>query len=208
MKEEQDYIQDLAEIRSMMERSTKFLSLSGLAGIMAGIYALAGAWIAYNVYSFNPDAITHDTIESGAVSANLPEVIFLAIITLVLAIGTAILLSYRKANKRDEKAWNSTSRRMIVNMAVPLVAGGILIVLLLAKGFIGLMAPFTLLFYGLALYSASKFTYNDLKFLGLIQMALGLTGTWFIEYGLLLWALGFGVIHIVYGIYMHFKYER
>lgn len=205
---EQDYIRDLAEIRSMMERSSKFLSLSGWAGIMAGIYALAGAYIAYSFYSFSPDKIVYSTIESGGIPASLPEVIYLAIAVLIMAIGTAIFLSYRKANKRGNKAWNATSRRMIANMAVPLVAGGILIVVLLSKGFIGLAAPLTLLFYGLALYSASKFTYNDLKFLGLIQMGLGLAGTWFIEYGLLLWAVGFGVIHIIYGIYMHFRYER
>lgn len=205
---DQNYVRDLAEIRTMMERSTKFLSLSGWAGIMAGMYALAGAWIAYSVFGFNPDVIVYDSLQSGGLSASLPKVIGLAIVILILAIGTAIFLSYKKASKRDEKAWNATSRRMIANMAVPLAAGGILIVILLSKGFIGLIAPLTLLFYGLALYSASKFTYDDLKFLGLIQMGLGLISTWFIEYGLLLWAIGFGVVHIVYGIYMHFKYER
>jgi len=204
MKEEHNYIRDLAEIRSMMERSSKFLSLSGLAGVMAGIYALAGAYIAYGVYNFNPDEMVYRSFESSS----LPIVIFLAIATLILAIGTAILLSYRKANRRDEKAWNATSRRMIATMAVPLTAGGIFILILLSKDLIGLIAPSTLLFYGLGLYSASKFTYDDLKYLGLIQMALGLMGTWFIEYGLLLWAVGFGVAHIGYGIYMHLKYER
>ena len=54
MKEEKDYIQDISEIRSMMERSSKFLSLSGLAGVMAGIYALVGAFVAYTVFDFNP----------------------------------------------------------------------------------------------------------------------------------------------------------
>lgn len=201
MKEEQDYIRDIAEIRSMMERSSKFLSLSGWAGIMAGIYALTGAWIAYSVFGFNPDDIFYS-------SSNLPEVISLAIVVLILAIGTAIFLSYRKADKRGENVWNATSRRLIANMAVPLVAGGILVLVLISKGFIGFIAPMTLLFYGLALYNASKFTFDDVKFLGLIQIALGLISSWYIEYGLLLWAIGFGVVHIIYGIYIHFRYER
>lgn len=201
MKETRDYIRDIAEIRSMMERSTKFLSLSGWAGIMAGIYALTGAWIAYGIWGFNPDNIFYS-------SSSLPEVILLAIAVLVLAIGTAIFLSYRKAAKRDEKIWNATSRRLIINMAVPLVAGGILILVLIAKGLIGLIAPLTLLFYGLALYNVSQFTFNDIKFVGLIQIALGLVGSWCIELGLLLWALGFGVVHIIYGIYLHVRYER
>ncbi|HKK47197.1 MAG TPA: hypothetical protein VJ964_16840 [Balneolaceae bacterium] len=201
MKEEQDYIRDIAEIRSMMERSTKFLSLSGWAGIMAGIYALAGAYVAYHFYAFNPDEI-------GYTSPNLIRIIFLAILVLILAIVTAIILSYGKANKRGENVWNATSRRLLANMTVPLLAGGILILLLYSEGLAGLMAPLTLLFYGLAIYNASKFTYDEMKFLGLTQIGLGLISSWFIAYSLLLWAIGFGVIHIIYGIYMHFRYER
>ena len=208
MKEEQDYIQDLAEIRSMMERSSKFMSLSGLAGVMAGIYALAGGWVVYSIYNFNPHDIILRTTGSGGLFPYLPQVVIVALSVLVLAVGTAILLSWKKAKKRNEKAWNATSRRMIVNMAVPLAVGGILIVILLLKGLVGLIVPLTLLFYGLALYSASKFTYKDVKFLGLFQIGLGLISAWFIEYGVFLWVIGFGVAHIIYGIYMHFRYER
>lgn len=208
MKEETDYIRDIAEIRSMMERSTKFLSLSGLAGIMAGVYALAGAWIVYHYFAFNPRAIEYPSAPPGSASSSLGEVVLIAFAVLVLAVGTAVFLSYRKANKRDEKVWNATSRRLLANMAVSLAAGGILALILLAKGLVGLIPPVTLLFYGLAIYHASKFTYNEMKFLGLIQMGLGLTGAWYPAWGLFLWAIGFGGVHIVYGIYMHFRYER
>ncbi len=207
MKEQQNYIRDIAEIRSMMERSSKFVTLSGWAGIMAGIYALAGAFIAYEVFHFNPEEIVY-TINSGSFPPSLPKVIFLAIIIFILAIGTAIFLSCKKANKKGEKVWNATSRRLLISMAVPLAAGGILILVLLSKGLIGLIAPLTLLFYGLALFNAGKFTYNDVKILGVIQMGLGLISAWFVEYSILFWAIGFGVVHIVYGIYMHLKYER
>lgn len=201
---EKDVIRDLAEIRSMMERSSKFLSLSGWAGIMAGIYALAGSSISYYYLNFNP---VEPALDPAQLS-KLPEVISLAVAVLVLAVGTAAFLSRRKAERRGETAWNATSRRMILHMAVPLAAGGIFIIILISKGFAGFMAPATLLFYGLALYSAGTFTYNDLKFLGLIQIVLGLAGSWFIQYGLLLWAIGFGIVHIGYGIYMYVKYER
>lgn len=204
MSEERDYSRDLAEIRSMMERSSKFMSLSGLAGVMAGIYALAGAYVAYSYLGFNPDKVVYTPAAPGS----LPQVIMLAILVMILAIGTAIYLSSRKANRRGEKAWNATSRRLMAHMAVPLVAGGILVLVFLSKDLIGLIAPSTLLFYGLALYNASKFTFDDLKFLGLIQMALGLASFYFIGYGLLFWAIGFGVVHILYGVYMHFRYER
>ncbi len=200
MKEEQDYIRDIAEMRSMMERSSKFLSLSGLAGIMAGIYALAGAFIVYKVFDFNPD--------QADLSAGLVEVILTAFIVLVLAIGTAIILSYRNANKRREKFWDPTARRVLINLGVPLLSGGLLIIILISKGMIGLAAPFTLIFYGLALFNAGKFTYEEMKSLGLIQIALGLISSYFVEYSLIFWAIGFGVFHIIYGIYIHYRHER
>ena len=208
MKEGRDYIQDIAEIRSMMERSSKFLSLSGWAGIMAGVYALSGAYIAYQVFHFNPEEVAYGAGQAPGLSSGLLQVILLAILVLLLALGTAIFLSQRKANKRGEKIWNATSKRLLANMAVPLVTGGIFILIVISKGLIGLVAPLTLLFYGLALYNASKFTYGELRFLGMIQIALGLIGSWFIGYGLLLWAIGFGLVHIAYGIHIHFRYER
>jgi uncharacterized membrane protein YidH (DUF202 family) len=208
MKEEQDYIQDIAEMRSMMERSSRFLSLSGFAGIMAGIYALAGAFIAYEVFHFNPDQLAYDGPPSVGLPADLLNVVLVALCVLVLAIGTAIFLSSKKAHKRKEKFWNSTTKRLLYHMAVPLVAGGLLVLILIAKGFIGLIAPCTLLFYGLALYNASKFTYEEVKSLGLINIVLGLIGCYFVQYGLLCWAVGFGLVHIIYGIYMHYRYER
>jgi lysylphosphatidylglycerol synthetase-like protein (DUF2156 family) len=204
MIEEKDHIRDLAEIRSMMERSSRYLSLSGWAGIMAGVYALAGAYIAYDVFHFTPGEIT----AGNTLPENMPQLSMLAITILVLAVGTAVFISGRKARSRDEKAWNATSRRLLVNTAVPLFAGGILMLILLSKGLPGLLIPSTLIFYGLALFNASKFTYDALKFLGLIQIGLGLLSAYFVPYGLLFWAIGFGVAHIVYGIYIHYRYER
>jgi uncharacterized membrane protein YidH (DUF202 family) len=206
MKKEQDYIQDIAEIRSMMERSSKFLSLSGWAGIMAGIYALLGAYIAYTFLNFHPDELFYSSL--GSSSSSLPEVILLAITILILALGTAVFLSYKRAGKRNKKLWNPTAKLLLVNMMVPLVVGGILILFMLSKGLIGLVAPFCLLFYGLALFNAGRYTYQEVKILGLTEIILGLIGFWFVEYGLLFWALGFGVVHIIYGIHMNYKYER
>ncbi len=204
MKKNQDYVRDIAEIRSMMERSSKFLSLSGWAGIMAGTYELAGAFIAYHFLDFNPEEIVNQSTETP----NLAQLIGLAFIVLILAAGTAIFLSYKRAHQRGEKPWNITARRLLINMAVPLVAGGLLVLILISKGLIGLMAPFTLIFYGLALYNAGTFTYQEVKILGLVQLGLGLASTYFIHFSLLLWAVGFGLVHIIYGIYMHYKYER
>jgi hypothetical protein len=200
MKKEQDLIQDIADMRSMMERSSKFLSLSGLAGIMAGIYALIGAFVAYQVFEFNPGEIQGDPISTN--------IVLLGLLVLVLALGTAVFLSWKKAKKNGEKFYNSTARRLMSSMAVPLVTGGILALLLVAHGLIGLVAPCTMIFYGLSQYNASKVSYDEMQGLGLIMIALGLLGSYFVEFGLLCWALGFGLVHIVYGIYLHYRYER
>jgi len=201
MKEHQDYIKDIAEIRSMMERSSKFLSLSGWAGILAGAYALAGAWISYSVYEFNPN-------EPFYSHGQLHQVILLAIGVFVLALITAIYFSKRNANSKGETIWNSTSQRLIANMAVPVLTGGILILILISKGLMGLTIPSMLIFYGLSLFVAGNFTIKEVKLLGIIEIILGLASVFFIEYGLFFWVIGFGVFHIIYGTYMHFRYER
>ena len=201
MKKEQDYIKDIADIRTMMERSSKFLSLSGWAGIMAGMYALAGTFIAYNVYGFYPVDIFY-------VTSNLQQIIIVALIVLALALSTAIVLSRIKARGLEEKIWTATSRRLVTHMAFPLVSGGVLILIIITKGLIGLIAPLSLLFYGLALVNASKYTIDDVKILGFVQIGLGLLSTYYIDYSILLWAIGFGIAHIIYGFYMYIRYEK
>lgn len=208
MKKEKDYMGDIAEIRSMMERTSKFLSLSGWAGVMAGIYALAAAYVTYAVLDFNPSEITPPAGAAATALPITPQLLSLALGTLFLAIGTAVFFSQRKSNKRGEKLWNATSRRLVVHMAIPLVTGGLVILALLVHGMVGLIAPFSLIFYGLALYSVGSFTYDAVKLLGIMEVALGLIGTCFINYGLLCWAIGFGLLHIVYGIYIHYRYEK
>ncbi len=205
MKEEKDYLRDLAEIRSMMERSSKFLSLSGWAGVFAGIIALAGAFIAWKVLDFNPDSFIY-TYNSPD-GSGLTKVFLLAISVLGLALVSAFFDSYRKASGKGERAWNTTSKRMLVNMLIPLTTAGILIVILVINGLSGLISPLTLIFYGISLYNAGNYTFKIVRVLGLVQIALGLINCIFIEYGLFFWAIGFGLCHIIYGIYM-FKFER
>lgn len=203
MIDEQDHSRDLVEIRSMMERSSKFVWLSGWAGILAGIYALVAAYIAWGVFSFNLSI----TAENTALTILLP-VIYLALATFVLAGATAILFTYQRAAKRGERIWNATSRRLLANMAVPIITGGLLILIMMDKGLFIFMAPLSLLFYGLALYNASKFTFHEVRILGIVDIMLGLISSYFVEYGLICWAAGFGIAHIIYGIYIYFKYEK
>jgi predicted lysophospholipase L1 biosynthesis ABC-type transport system permease subunit len=162
MKTEKEYIKDLSEIRSMMERSSKFLSLSGLSGILAGIYALLGAWVAYRLFYVHSDEMALNTLSKQEVSGSVVDLILLGILVLVLSVGTAALFSRKKAARNNEALWNPVTRRMLTGMAIPLFSGGILILILISKGIMGLIAPLTLIFYGLALINASKFTFNEI----------------------------------------------
>ncbi len=208
MKTQQEYIKDLTEIRTMMERSTRFLSLTGWSGIMAGIYALLGAAIAWKLFYTSSNGVLYSMLDREQIAGNAAGLFLLALGVLVLAIGTAILFSYRKSHRKGEKLWNPAARRLAFNLSLPLITGGILILILFSKGFFSLMVPMTLIFYGMALLNASKFTYDQLKYLGMIQVVLGLVATWMPGYGLLFWAIGFGIMHIIYGIYMHLKLEQ
>ena len=91
---------------------------------------------------------------------------------------------------------------------IPLTAGGIFIVILLMRGFYDIVAPASLLFYGLALINASKYTLSDVRYLGMCEVVLGLMAAFFAGYGLIFWAMGFGVLHVFYGVSMYIKYER
>jgi hypothetical protein len=208
MKATQDYLRDLAEIRAMMERSTKFLSLSGLAGILAGLFALTGAYLAKAVFQIDPGTYGYNVVTPPTDKTSFFKAFLLAAVILILSIGTAILLSIRKARKNNLRVWNATSRQLLIAMAVPLCSGGLFILVLIMQGLMGLVIPLTLIFYGIALWQAGFFTYPDIKGLGLIQIGLGLLAALYIQYSLLIWAIGFGILHVIYGTYMHFKYER
>jgi len=208
MKKDTDYLQDIEEIRSLMEKSSKFISLSGWAGIFAGVFALMGSYIALTYLDFNPQSLSFDTENNPFQQKQIFSVVQLALLVFLLAISFAMFFTHRRAKRKDELLWTPTAKRLVMNMAVPLFTGGILILLFISKGFIGFVAPFSLLFYGLALFTISKFTFDEVKILGLIEILLGLISVYEVSLGLLFWAIGFGVIHIIYGIYVYFKYER
>lgn len=205
--ENKKYLNDLSEIKNLMNRSSRFLSLSGLSGILAGTYALIGAYMAYKTIYF--DTSTMGEYKNLVISEEaVIRLLIIAAVVAFLSLLTGILLSIQKAKKNNETIWNSTARRLVINFLIPLVTGGIFILFLIEKEMLGLIAPLTLIFYGLACVNASKYTLGGVRYLGLTFIVLGLLSTWFLGYGLLFWALGFGVCHILYGSIMYFKYER
>lgn len=211
MEKQIEPIETLTEIRSLMERSTRFISLNGLSGVFAGVFALIGASAAY---FYIKDYVRLSSVTGFieyADDRSISIFVFIivdALLVLFASLAVAISLSARKAKKNGFKIWDSSAKRMVINGLIPLVAGGVFCLILMYHGLFGLVAPATLIFYGLALLNASKYTLNDIRYLGIIQIIIGLLAAIWIGYGLFFWALGFGLVHIVYGTVMYFKYER
>ena len=203
--EEKNYLRDIHEIKDLMSRSTQFISLSGLAGVLAGIYALIGAYIADGMIDRHRES---DQVYIILESGTFLNIVIIAIVVLLLSVVTAFVLTYLNASRKGEKVWNSASRRMSVNFLIPLLTGGIFAILLLRNGTYGLIAPVMLIFYGLSCVNASKYTFRDVRYLGITTVIIGLIATEFSGYGLEFWALGFGVCHIIYGSIMYFQYDR
>ena len=199
------YLKDLEDIKDIMNRSSRFISLSGWSGIAAGVIALLGAYAAYQYVYVGEELLAYRRMV--ITEERLITLMLIALTTLVLAIGFGIFFTSRKARKNNQKLWDLQTKRLLMNLLIPLAAGGILCLILLSKGFIGFLAPFTLIFYGLALVNASKYTLHEVRSLGLFEILLGLIATNYIGFGLLFWAIGFGVLHILYGIIMKVKYK-
>jgi hypothetical protein len=201
-------IETLKDIRQIMERSSRFISLSGLSGIAAGICALTGAWIASGMlYPGGGRIRVYDTLHTGIIDELSLQLLGLAAATFAVAFIAAFYLTWRKAKKLKLPLWDHTSRRLSWNMIIPMATGGLFILGMLYYNEWRFVGPSCLIFYGLALVNASKYTLTDIRYLGYCEIVLGLISMLFIGYGLYFWAAGFGVLHIIYGIVMWLKYE-
>ncbi len=215
MSDTRQQLEHLAEMRSLMERSTRFLSLSGLSGVWAGFCALAGVFALYQYLEIKPLGFENGELYFNKAIRTIKwgldyRSVFILIATLVLAAALAggVFFTTRKARSRGERVWDASSKRLLWALAVPLLTGGIFGLALLFRGYLSLLAPSTLIFYGLALVNGSKYTLRDVENLGILEILLGLTGIFYPGYGLDLWAIGFGFLHIFYGARMYWKYDR
>jgi hypothetical protein len=215
MTDTNHHLDTLQDIKQMMERSSRFISLSGLSGIAAGTCALVGAWFANNVIekSRYPVASIRIMTRSEDESISIEDwmgntLVQIAAITFVAALIVAFLFTYLRSKKTNTPVWGSQARRLMINVMIPMVVGGVFLFALIQDGAYGLIAPGCLIFYGLAVLNASKYTLPETRYLGYGEMLLGIINLWFTGYGIYFWALGFGLLHIIYGTIMWLRYER
>ena len=205
--EQNDYLSHLADISDILKKRTKFHALSGVSGMLAGTYALIGAFVARSIIYSAPNVL-YDDIRTNTFS---PDIIKLAIVfglVLVAALSTGFYFSSKKAQKDNEKLFSAAAFGVLKNLSIPLVVGAVFVIVLYFRGYYDLMAATSLAFYGLALFAASNYTFSEIRALSLAVMATAMVSMFFPGYGLLFWAIGFGILHIVYGLIMYLKYDR
>jgi hypothetical protein len=202
-------LQEISDIKRIMERSSRFISLSGLSGIAAGLCALGGAYFANNILNDYHFDYNHG---SGFTDRNFESIkiklLVLAAIVLAAALILAFIFTWRRAKQNHLPIWDLTARKLMWNILIPLISGGLFILAMLQYTEWRFVAPASLIFYGLALVNGSKYTLTDIRYLGYLEILLGLANTQFTGYGLYFWAVGFGILHIVYGVLMWWKYEK
>jgi hypothetical protein len=207
----EESMETLRDIKRMMERSSRFISLSGLSGLSAGICALIGAWVAHGwmqAYYDNGGTVTRYGYIREETHNLKWRLVALAAGVLAAALVSSTWLTWRRARKNGLPVWDLTSKKLLINMVIPLATGGLFVLGLFYHSDWDIVAPACLIFYGLALVNASKYTLTDIRYLGILEIAVGCINMYYAQWGLWFWALGFGALHIVYGLIMWWKYEK
>lgn len=202
----QKHQEDLSHIRLMMERSSRFLSLSGLSGVFAGLAALIGGGYIY----FRLKALGIDYITTKQLAYNqdlVVEFFIVAVMVLLVALAFGAFFTIRKSKKNNLPIWTSATKNILINLLIPLSVGAFFCVSLYLHHLFVYIAPATLLFYGLALVNAEKYTFSDIKYLGYLELILGVVSLFYLGKGLLFWIVGFGFLHVLYGFIMYKKYK-
>ena len=206
---------DISLIKNLMEKSSKFSNLSGYAIATTGLLALLGAVFVYFDLgiSISEKYISYAELINQTGNANsIYTKIKLLVIIASLILLTSLLILYvtakLKSERHDINLFNSSFSRALKSLFIPVLSGGIFCGFLILHKMYGLVAPATLIFYGLGLISASKYSYNELELLGYLELLLGTIASYYMGSGLLFWMIGFGIGHIVLGVFIHYKYDK
>ena len=129
--QEKDQLAAIQDMRDMMEKSSKFLSLSGLAGILVGIIAIIGGAIVYWILDMSITQLNYLEyilpFDDYSTSKQIHYLILDAVIVLVLAFIIGVIFAKKNATKRGLSIWDATSRRLLYNMFLPVLFGAVFI---------------------------------------------------------------------------------
>jgi hypothetical protein len=179
---------NLRYIRETMERATPFTGISGLGEMAIGATALVASVIASRQPSFK-----------------LWVAIWVAegFISLLIA-GWSM---DRKARATQTPLFSGSGRKAVYSLAPPVIAGGLLTLVLARGGFHDAIPGVWLLLYGTGVITGGMFSVRAVPAMGLCFMVLGAVAL-FSPYAWTNWFMagGFGGLHILFGAIIVRKY--
>jgi hypothetical protein len=192
-----DAAKDLKVIRSIMESSSKYTLLPGIPAIIGGCLVLVAALITY-VTTRSP--CLADLLKDRAA---LDPIVGLWVGAALLALLIDIVWAAVIALRRGVNPFGRMARVAAYALGPPFVAGAAVCIYHLAKLNLNEVAAYSMVFYGLGLWSASLFSTRSPKLLGAAFVATGLATLWVLsEYSLVASASSFGGFHVAFGVYV------
>jgi hypothetical protein len=174
--------ENLRFIRETMERAGAFTAMPGRGMVAVGLTAIAAVMLG-----------------PPHVGARAWLVFWLAEATLALAVGTVALV--RKTRQQGLPLLSGPARRFLLAFSPPLLVGAVLTVLAVQHGLSSLLPGLWLLLYGTAVLCGGALSVRVVPLMGASFMALGMVALFApLALGRPLMALGFGGLHVVYGI--------
>lgn len=198
--ESENYLKDISEIKNLMNKSSQFISLSGLSGAFAGIYAIIGAAYFY---------ITTRSIKiSDFETKDIDKATIIFILFVILSTLTTIIFTSIRAKSLDEKSWDVKTKNLVQAFFTPILIGLVFVLILYFNNEYNYLLALLLVFYGIGLLNAGFTTNNLVKPLGYIQVTFGLICAIKYDYTFWFFAIGFGIVHLVYGSIVYFKIDK
>lgn len=196
---EQEAKQTLHDIREMMSKSSRFMSLSGFSGIVIGIIAILAS--SFFCYFYQIDPVHSGRILASMTDKELIQIYAMALVLLISSMSIAFFMAKQRSKIMKSIFWSAASKHLFAHLIVPLAAGFAVCSILFFRQN-DLVLPLSLLIYGLALFSSSQFTVPSIRNFGLVEMMLSVVCLLFPDYSVVVWTLGFGLLHVIYGAFM------
>jgi len=178
----------LRYIRETMESAAEFTAVPGWGGVAMGITALAAAFLA-----------ARQSTPRAWLMVWLAEVF--------VAIAIAAPAAATKARRANSSLFTGPGRKFVLSFAPPIIVGGLLTLALFQLGAVSALPGVWLLLYGTAIVTGGAFSVRAVPIMGLCLMALGTAALFTpVSWGNIFMAGGFGLIQVIFGIWIALRY--
>lgn len=181
-------MENLKFIRQTMERATAYTGVSGIGQVIVGLTALIASWAA-------------------AQQTEASHWIFIWVSEAVVSLVISSLMMVKKSRHLQLPLWSETARRYLLGFTPPMLAGALLTTVLYQHSLFEMIPGVWLLLYGTAIIAGGTYSVQVVPVMGFSFMLLGV----FALLGPTLWgnalmALGFGGLHMLFGLWIARRY--